>query len=80
MESLGQALVSRRLVGTCEIMLAGKRLLKQALVLTVAQVKGLHAALVSSNLHVMDRAVVAYLLFALYGRCRNSEPPHDSQC
>ena len=72
-ESLGQALVSRRLIGTCEIMLAGKRLLKQALVLTVAQVKGLHAALVNSNLHVMDRAVVAYLLFALYGRCRNSD-------
>ena len=66
-------MVSRRLIGTCEIMLAGKRLLKQALVLTVAQVKGLHAALVNSNLHVMDRAVVAYLLFALYGRCRNSD-------
>ena len=72
-ESLGQALNSRRLIGTCEIMLAGKRLLKQAMVLTVAQVKGLHAALINKGLHEMDRAIVAYILFALYGRCRNSD-------
>ena len=54
-------------------MLAGKRLLKQALVLTVSQVKGLHAALRNVELHIMDRAVVSYLLMALYGRCRNSD-------
>ena len=39
-EDLGPALVSRRLVGICELMLSKKRLLKQARVLTVAQVKG----------------------------------------
>ena len=72
-DTLGPALNSRRLIGTCEIMLSKKRLLRQALVLTVAQVKGLHIALSNESLHVMDRAVVAYLLFALYGRCRNSD-------
>ena len=72
-DTLGPALHSRRLIGTCEIMLSKKRLLRQALVLTVAQVKGLHMSLDNESLHVMDRAVVAYLLFALYGRCRNSD-------
>ena len=48
-------------------------MLKQALVLTVSQVKGLHAALRNVELHIMDRAVVSYLLMALYGRCRNSD-------
>jgi hypothetical protein len=72
-EDLGPALVSRRLVGICELMLSKKRLLKQARVLTVAQVKGLHKSLRDVNLHVMDRAVVAYILFAIYGRCRNSD-------
>ena len=70
---LGPALNSRRLIGVCELMLSQKRLLKQALVLTVAQVKGLHKFLRDTNLHVMDRAVIAYILFALYGRCRNSD-------
>ena len=72
-DSLGPALNSRRLVGICEIMLSQKRLLKQARVLTVAQVKGLHKSLRDSTLHLMDRAVIAYVLFALYGRCRNSD-------
>jgi len=72
-ESLGPAMTSRRLVGICEIMMSGKRMLKQALVLTVAQVKGLHTALKNTALHVFDRTMVAYLLFALYGRCRNSD-------
>ena len=71
--SLGPALNSRRLVGICEIMLSQKRLLKQARVLTVAQVKGLHKMLRDTTLHLMDRAVIAYVLFALYGRCRNSD-------
>lgn len=70
---LGPALSSRRLVGICELMLSKKRLLRQSLVLTVAQVKGLHHALRNTCLHVMDRAVIAYLLFALYGRCRHSD-------
>ena len=72
-ESLGPAMTSRRLAGICELMMSGKRMLKQALVLTVAQVKGLHTALKNTALHVYDRTMVAYLLFALYGRCRNSE-------
>ena len=72
-EGLGSALNSRRLIGICELMLCRKRLLKQALVLTVAQVKGLHKSLRDDSLHLMDRAVIAYILFALYGRCRNSD-------
>ena len=72
-DGLGPALTSRRLIGICEIMMAKKRILKQALVLTVAQVKGLHRALRDQTLHAFDRAVIAYILFALYGRCRNSD-------
>ena len=72
-DSLAGAVTSRRLIGISEIMLAGKRLLKQAAVLTVAQVRGLHAALVNKNLHIMDRAVVGAILIGLYGRCRNSD-------
>ena len=41
--------------------------------MTVAQVKGLHKSLRDDSLHLMDRAVIAYILFALYGRCRNSD-------
>ena len=72
-DSLESAVKSRRLAGASEIMLAGKRLLRQASVLTVNQVKGLHAALMNENLHIMDRTVVAFILFSLYGRCRNSD-------
>lgn len=70
---LAGALSSRRLVGACEIMLAGKRLLKQALALTVQQVVSLHSIMTDASRHVVDRALVAYILFALYGRCRNSD-------
>ena len=72
-ESLESSLTSRRLIGICEIMLAGKRLLRQALTLTVPQVLHLHAILEDASRHIVDRALVAYLLFALYGRCRNSD-------
>ena len=37
-ESLESSLTSRRLIGICEIMLAGKRLIRQALTLTVPQI------------------------------------------
>ena len=67
-ESLSSTMQSRRLVGLSEIMLTKKRLLRQAMVLTVTQVKGLHAALVNHDLHIMDRAVVGFILFSLYGR------------
>ena len=72
-DSLAGAVTSRRLIGISEIMLAGKRLLKQAAILTVAQVRGLHTALVNKNLHIMDRAVVGAILIGLYGRCHNSD-------
>eukprot|EP00435_Cladocopium_sp_Y103_P042214 s1002_g11.t1 len=72
-ECLESTLKSRRLVGVCEIMLAGKRLLRQALPLTVVQINRLHRLLVDESVHLVDRAVIAYILFALYGRCRNSD-------
>ena len=72
-ESLESSLTSRRLIGICEIMLAGKRLIRQALTLTVPQILHLHTILEDASRHIVDRALVAYLLFALYGRCRNSD-------
>lgn len=70
---LSGALSSRRLIGACELMLAGKRLLRQALALSVQQVLILHGILADEGRHIVDRALVAYILFALYGRCRNSD-------
>ena len=72
-ESLEGVTNSRRLVGLSEIMLSGKRLLRQALVLTVHQVKCLHMILRDKRRHATDRALVGYVLFCLYGRCRNSD-------
>ena len=72
-ESLESVTRSRRLVGLAEIMLSGKRLLKQALVLTVHQMKCLHMALRDRHRHATDRALIGYVLFCLYGRCRNSD-------
>ena len=64
---------SRRLKGISELMHAEKAPLKQALVLTVNQVKLLHEMLQDASCNTVDRAVVAYLLVALYGRCRHSD-------
>lgn len=75
-ESLGSALSSRRLVGSAELTASDKRLLRQALPLTVRQLKVIHGMLSCDALHVMDRALAAYLLLACYGRCRHS----DLQC
>ena len=72
-DSLEHVVCSRRLVGAAEIMLSGKRLLRQSLALTVHQVKCLHMALRDKKRHPTDRALVGYLLFCLYGRCRNSD-------
>ena len=72
-ETLAELVNSRRLTGLSELMMANKRLLRQALVLTVSQVLGLHALLRNDGLHIMDRAIVAYVLVALYGRCRHSD-------
>ena len=72
-DSLDPAINSRRLVGICELMAAGKRILKQAKVLQVSQVLRLHQLLVDSDVHICDRAICAYMLLALYGRCRHSD-------
>lgn len=72
-DSLERAVVSRRLVGICELMSAGKKALKQARALTVGQVRRLHRLLRDEDMHKCDRAICAYLLLALYGRCRHSD-------
>ena len=72
-ECLEEAIRSRRLVGIAEIMMTGKRLLRQALTLSVAQINCLHGVLEDVQRHMVDRALAAYILFALYGRCRNSD-------
>ena len=64
---------SRRLKGLAEIMHSAKTPLKQALVLTVSQVKFLHEKLLDQTCNCVDRAIVAYLLIAFYGRCRHSD-------
>ena len=64
---------SRRLKGIADLMHAEKAPLKQALVLTVSQVRWLHDKLQDESCNTVDRAVVAYLLVALYGRCRHSD-------
>ena len=64
---------SRRLKGLAELMHSAKAPLKQALVLTVGQVMFLHGKLAEQSCNHVDRAIVAYLLIALYGRCRHSD-------
>eukprot|EP00435_Cladocopium_sp_Y103_P019579 s3507_g4.t1 len=75
-ECLEETVKSRRLVGICELMLSNKRLFRQALPLTVRQILRLHSILTCEEAHITDRAVIAYILFALYGRCRNSDLLH----
>ena len=70
---LGPICESRRLKGLAEIMHAEKAPLKQARVLTVNQVRWLHDKLQDGDCNTVDRAVIAYLLVALYGRCRHSD-------
>ena len=72
-ESLDSAVNSRRLIGICELMAAGKRILRQARVLHVSQVLQLHRLRCDQNMHLCDRAICAYILLALYGRCRRSD-------
>ena len=66
-------LVSRRIAGLSEQIFATKRKLKQAAPLSAEQVKFLHCALQDEHQHDMDRASAAYLLIAIYGRCRHSD-------
>ena len=72
-ELLDQVLNSKRLKGLSEIMFAGKRKLQQALVLSVQQVRMIHAVLEDSDADPFDRASAGYMLTALYGRCRASD-------
>ena len=67
---------SRRLAGLADVLYAAKAPLKQAKVLTVEEVAWLHLRLEDSATHKTDRAIVAYILIALYGRCRHSDLAH----
>jgi integrase len=64
---------SRRVRGLAEIMHSGKSPLKQAKVLSVAQVLALHNLMENRTANFIDRALAAYALLALYGRCRHSD-------
>ena len=70
---IDQILVSRRIAGMSEQMLAAKEVYDPPPPLTVEQVLRLHDLLRSEGLHPYDRAAVARILFALYGRCRHSD-------
>ena len=69
----GHLIVSRRVAGLSEQMVAGKRFTQQAKVIAVDQMRFLHQLLDSQELCPCDRAVCAYLLIAVYGRCRHSD-------
>ena len=64
---------SRRLKGLAEIMHASKEPLKQSLVLSVHQVRWLHEQLESKSVNPVVRGLIAYVIIALYGRCRHSD-------
>ena len=64
---------SRRVRGLAEIMHSGKSPLKQAKGLSVAQVVALHSLMENRAANFIDRALAAYALLALYGRCRHSD-------
>ena len=74
--TLRDATSSRRVLGLAEQLLADKPLLRQAKVLTVSQVLRIHKALNDAHLHKVDRLAAAYILIALYGRCRHSDLEH----
>ena len=54
-------------------MYVDKRSLTQARVLTVDEVLWLHSQLKKDHVNAIDKALVAYILIALYGRCRHSD-------
>lgn len=72
-ESLSHVTASRRLSGLSEQLHAKKRMLKQALPLTVAQVKRLRDVAYDQGRNIVDRGAAVYFLLAIYGRCRHSE-------
>ena len=79
-EMLDRAVLSRRIVGLSELLLAAKQFLKQAKVLTVLQVRGLHTLLENNHEDIWDRALAGYALVALYARARHSDLSHIHQC
>ncbi|CAE7473740.1 unnamed protein product [Symbiodinium pilosum] len=64
---------SKRVRGAAQQMFAGKEAQQQAQPLTVLQVLALHDGLADGSRHVVDRALCAYVLVALYGRARLSD-------
>ena len=64
---------SRRVLGACDILYTSKRALKQALVLSVSQMLELHRFLEDASRDKADRAFVAYIITAIYSRCRHSD-------
>ena len=79
-EMLDRAVLSRRIVGLSELLLAAKQFLKQAKVLTVLQVRSLHTLLENNHVDIWDRALAGYALVALYARARHSDLSHIYQC
>ena len=71
--NLDCVLESRRLKDYSELLYAGKRTLRQALTLTVQQVKVLHSKMEDPEVDAFDRAAAAFMLVAIYGRCRVSD-------
>ena len=67
--------MSRRLVGASENMASALGPIRQAPALTLAQVRRLHEVLNSSTNQFVS-GVTAYILIALYGRCRHSDLSH----
>jgi hypothetical protein len=68
-----QLLTSRRVAGLSEQMLAAKDVYNPPPPLQVEQVLRLRELLRSEGMHPYDKAGVARILFALYGRCRHSD-------
>ena len=64
---------SKRLSGLADLLFSTKAPLRQSRVLTVDQVKWLHGRVEDPNSHPTDKAILAYIITALYGRCRHSD-------
>ena len=66
-------LVSRRCVGLAEVMTSRKTFLSQADPLTMQEVRILHGLLKDGNIDAADRAMTAFCILSIYGRCRVSD-------
>ena len=65
--------MSRRCVGLAEVMTSRKTFLSQADPLTMQEVRILHGLLKDGNLDAADRAMTAFCILSIYGRCRVSD-------